>query len=109
MKAFDNIKPDYDSYIENVKLQPQNSKNSLNLNSNERMQVVSPQPQVSKESFNKMTRYVNNSFRKEKVAGRKNSNYTFSSHRRKDQFKDTLGNSLQRKGKHTSKLPTNQH
>lgn len=103
VKAFNNIKPDYDSYIENAKLQSQNSKKSINQNSNERIQVVSPQPQVSKESFNKMTRYVNNSFRKEKMTGRKNSNYTFSSHSRKDQFKDTLGNSLQRKGKHTSK------
>ena len=103
VKAFNNITPEFDSCIENTKLKPKKSNTNINQSVNEVAHPISPPPQVSKESFNKMTRYVNNSFRKEKVTGRKNSYYTFSSHRRKDQFKDSLGNSLKRNGKHTSK------
>jgi hypothetical protein len=106
VKAFKNIDPDHDDYIETAKLQSQNSKNDMNRSYrqlNEHGQVISPQPQVSKESFNKMNKYVKNSFRKEKGTGRKNSHYNFSSHRRKDTLKDHMESSVKHNGKNNSK------
>lgn len=106
VKAFNNILPDHDDYIETAKLQSQNSKNEMNRSyrqSNENGQVTSPQPQVSKESFDKMNKYVKNSFRNEKGTGRKNSHYNFSSHRRKDTLKDHMDSSIKHNGKSNRK------
>ena len=55
---------------------------------------------VSQDSFKKMTNYVKNTFRKGKVSGRKNSHYSYSSHRRKD----PLSNTLMKKGKRSGKF-----
>lgn len=60
--------------------------------------VVSPQPRVSQESFNKMSHYVKNTFRK--ASGRKNSYYSYSSHRRRNDFSKAMNN-RRRKGKFT--------
>lgn len=106
VKAFKNIDPEHDDYIETAKLQSQNSNKEMNRSyrkSNEKAQVTSPQPQVSKESFNKMNKYVKNSFRKEKETGRKNSHNNYSSHRRKDTFKEHMETSLKQTGKNNRK------
>lgn len=61
--------------------------------------VISPQPQISKESFSKMNNYVKNTFRKWKHSERKNSHYSYSSHRRKDSFSNIMAKKKLRKGK----------
>lgn len=61
--------------------------------------VISPQPKISKESFSQMNNYVKNTFRKGKKSGRKNSHYSYSSHRRKDSFSNIMAKKKLRKGR----------
>jgi len=106
VKAFHNLNLGNNSvHLEDTKLvvQKESSKENNDKCKNHRIAkkssnsvVVSPQPRVSQESFNKMSHYVNNTFRK--ASGRKNSYYSFSSQRRKDNFSKTMNNPRRKDG-----------
>jgi len=92
------------AYLENTKLlirKDSDKDNSLSyqqpLQEVESKDMVWPSAhsKVSQESFQKMSNYVKNTFRKNKVTKRKNSYYSFSSHRRKESF----GNNMMQRGK----------
>jgi hypothetical protein len=76
----------------------------------EHPRIVSPQPNVSMNSFKNMTSYVKNTFRKNKPSGRKNSYYSYSSHRRKEPMGSMgkyVSNSKNSRKKGKSLSPTN--
>lgn len=78
VKAFKHLQPN--NSIGEVQSAPKMSQKDDNC------KVLSPSPHVSQRSFQNMTNYVKNTFRKSKPGTRKNSYYTYSSHRKNDPF-----------------------
>lgn len=97
------------AYLENTKLVARKSSEKNNSISYQKplqeelpkeMGWPSAKSKVSQESFNKMSNYVKNTFRKDKATKRKNSYYSYSSHRRKEPF----GNTMRKRGKRSGKF-----